>query len=347
MASKIPPLPEDIFDGLEDDQGQPINSQPQTPPPAPQNPPTKSNHRASWTVAELYAATFPEPRWAVPGIFPVGLSLLTGRPKVGKSWLLLQLAHAVGTGGYFLDKKVDKGHVLFLALEDTPRRLVDRCKKQGIPQDAQIRFFRDWKPFHKGGLAELWTELTAIDYSLVCIDTFTRAFHGVNQKSHVEVSTLLGELQRAASNFNAAFIFSDHTRKPSPEIGNDPIDDVMLSSAKTMSADCVLSLRKERGRIGAILQGLGRDIEEFNLTLRFDKGTCCWQSLGDTIEVEQMAAENEMLKAVENLGKCTAAQVAKEIGKDRHNTAKKLRELCTNGLLTRELTGKEVFYEKA
>jgi replicative DNA helicase len=57
-----------------------------------------------WTVSELYDVTLPEPNWAVPGLIPEGLTLLGGRPKVGKSWLALQIAHSISTGGIFFEK---------------------------------------------------------------------------------------------------------------------------------------------------------------------------------------------------------------------------------------------------
>ena len=62
--------------------------------------------RPRWTMAELMAAGFPRAGWVVPGLLPTGLSTLAGRPKMGKSWLALQVACAVGAGGrvvpYFL-----------------------------------------------------------------------------------------------------------------------------------------------------------------------------------------------------------------------------------------------------
>jgi len=76
-------------------------------------------HKSRWELFELYAADFPEPRWAVRATIPIGLSSLSGRPKLGKSWLVLQLAHAVGTGGRFLGMLVDKGKALVIALEDS------------------------------------------------------------------------------------------------------------------------------------------------------------------------------------------------------------------------------------
>src|SRR5260370_29805174 len=41
---------------------------------------------------------FPEVKYVVPGIFPEGVILLASRPKLGKSWLILQTSAAVATG---------------------------------------------------------------------------------------------------------------------------------------------------------------------------------------------------------------------------------------------------------
>jgi RecA-family ATPase len=55
----------------------------------------------------------------VPGIVCEGLSLLAGPPKVGKSWLSLDLALSVAGGGKaFGAIPVQPGPVLYLALED-------------------------------------------------------------------------------------------------------------------------------------------------------------------------------------------------------------------------------------
>jgi hypothetical protein len=48
-----------------------------------------------WTVSDLYNTEFPEPRFVVPGILPSGLVALGARPKIGKSWLGMQLSVAV------------------------------------------------------------------------------------------------------------------------------------------------------------------------------------------------------------------------------------------------------------
>ena len=77
--------------------------------------------RTRWTDAELLAADFPEPRWAVPGLVAEGLNLLAGSPKLGKSWLSLGLAAAIATGDAALDEiEVEQGPVLYAHSKTTP-----------------------------------------------------------------------------------------------------------------------------------------------------------------------------------------------------------------------------------
>ena len=82
------------------------------------------------TGAELDAMTFPPLAWAVPGLVPEGFGLLTGPPKAGKSWLVLDIALGVAAGGRVLGKvRVGRPRpVLYFALEDGERRLQDRAR---------------------------------------------------------------------------------------------------------------------------------------------------------------------------------------------------------------------------
>ena len=80
-----------------------------------------------FNAQELRDKVFPPIKWAVEGFLPEGLSILAGGPKIGKSILALHLATGVAIGGCVLGKiNVAKGQVLYLALEDTPRRLQER-----------------------------------------------------------------------------------------------------------------------------------------------------------------------------------------------------------------------------
>lgn len=62
--------------------------------------------------------------------------MLAGRPKLGKSWLALQLAQASACGGKVFEQSVEPGPVLYIALEDSERRLQQRLQLQGWPATA-------------------------------------------------------------------------------------------------------------------------------------------------------------------------------------------------------------------
>jgi len=318
-------------------------------PPEPETPPISPlvpAIRKRWTAAELLDAEFPEPKWAIPDLIPEGLTIIGGRPKVGKSWLLLQAAIAVGTGGMFFNKRIEQGNVLYVAFEDGPRRLQDRIKKMGMPRDAMVTFERNWKPMQKGGLDDLVAELAAADYRLVIFDTLTRAFPGLSQKDHPEViGRCIDQIQTIATNRNISITFSDHTRKPNG-FDSDPIDDILYSSEKVKSADVVLALYKEQGKAGAKLLGRGRDIEEIDLALKWDPELWCWQSDGNVGELAKTERQNELLTALETLGKAQISDIAKAIGKNKGNIYGSLQDLCNKGLISREVIGRNVYYGK-
>ena len=77
-----------------------------------------------FTAAELMEMVLPPVKWVVPGLLPEGVTLLAGKPKLGKSWLGFGMAVGVASAGVVLGtKRVEQGEALYLALEDKQRRL--------------------------------------------------------------------------------------------------------------------------------------------------------------------------------------------------------------------------------
>ena len=72
------------------------------------------------TAAELLGLELPPIRWSVQGLLPEGVTLLAGKPKLGKSWMALGIAIAISTGGVALGTRpVEEGDVLYMALKTT------------------------------------------------------------------------------------------------------------------------------------------------------------------------------------------------------------------------------------
>src|SRR5215831_18700273 len=105
----------------------------------------------------LIDETFQPLKWAVPGLIPEGCILFAGRPKLGKSWFVLQLALAVASGGRaFGSVPPEKSDVLYLALEDTKRRLQSRAKLLlgDRPLPSGLRMAVAWPRMDQGGAEE-------------------------------------------------------------------------------------------------------------------------------------------------------------------------------------------------
>jgi len=290
--------------------------------------------KTTWTVAELLKTTFPDPVWAVPEVIPVGLNFLAGRPKVGKSWLALQIAGAVGSGGRVLDRQVKQGKVLYLALEDSARRLKTRLQTQRIPDSAAITFETSWANLSEGGLADLQAEIEQDRYTLVVIDTLSRALGRADQQDLAEMTVILGNLQRMAQLYDLAILLIDHHRKPAGMESN-PIDDILGSTGKAAVADAALGLFREQGKHGATLKVIGRDLEELELALDWDGLTCCWQLLGEAGKVRKETLEADVLIAIVELEKmgelATTTRIKEHLGKDKGNVSKALGNLLVAG----------------
>ncbi len=304
---------------------------------------TQPAQKTRWNIGELLNTDFPDPTGPVPGIIPIGLTLLGGRPKRGKSWMMLQCAYALSIGGKFLDHDLNIIPVLYYALEDTPRRLKDRLTKFNPEPSALIEFDRELKPLHLGGVDQV--DRAADDHALIVIDTLARAMPGKDfTKDGAIFADMIGRLQTIALTKNISIVIILHTRKPNG-VEHDPVDDILGSTqGMTAAPDCVLALYREQGKPAARLQGRGRDFDDIDLTIEFDPLTCAWQLVGTTSDVRLSEDEAEILNALQELGKAKVSTIAKAIGKDRGNMSKRCASLWTKGMIRKEDIEGVTFY---
>jgi hypothetical protein len=293
--------------------------------------------RTRWTTDELLTSDFPPLNWVVPDLLLEELTVLAGRPKLGKSWLALQIGQAVACGGRVFGQMIEPGPVLYLALEDNARRLQRRLQQQHWPADARATFCFAWATLDRGGLAALQTEMTDQRYRLIVIDTLSRAFSGTrNQNDIGEMTEVLGSLQRLALDHGGAILGIDHHGKPHGT-NPDPVDDILGSTGKGAVADCLMGLYRERGKQGAILRVVGRDLDaDRNLALEWDGRLCCWQLLGNGDAITKNSLQAVILDAFARLGgQATTRQVARYVGKDEGNVSHEIAELVSKAKIER------------
>lgn len=115
------------------------------------------------SAADLAREKFPPIKWVVPGIICEGVTLLGGKPKRGKSWLMLGTALATACGGLALGSiPVEQGDVLGLFLEDNERRLQSRLMQiePSMRWPKSFSYATEWPRLNEGGLdrIEAWRE---------------------------------------------------------------------------------------------------------------------------------------------------------------------------------------------
>jgi hypothetical protein len=217
--------------------------------------------------------------------------------------------------------------------------------KQGWPGVADVHFCFEWPDLAQdGGLVALQDAIAEEGYSLVVVDTLARAAR-FDQGDVGESTAVLSNFARLAASHHCAIFIVDHYRKPIGFVG-DLIDDVLGSTGKAATADAILGLVRERGKQGAILRVTGRDVEEHDLALTWDRLTCCWQLLGDANEVARTRGYQEVLEALAALGgEGTTKELTDYLGKDKGNVSHLLADLVNEGKVIRgEKQGKEVPY---
>jgi len=294
------------------------------------------------TAHDILTTDWPEPVWAIPNLLPVGLTILAGRPKVGKSWLALQIALAVASGGYALGESVEQGPVLYLALEDPPRRLEERMTKQGWTGDLPAEFMpldkfqRQIADLGDGGGERLARQIELKGYRFVAIDTLSRSVYG-DQNDVAEMTLALTPIQEMAHSLNCAVLLVDHHRK-TRGADLDAITDILGSTAKGAMADTAWGLYRESGKVGAKLVITGRDVEEQILALSWDRELGCWHCEGDAHELEITECRQEILDVVEELGRAGVIDIADAVDRNKGAVCKDLADLVNHGFVVK--TGK-------
>jgi hypothetical protein len=279
------------------------------------------------TAADLMASELPPVRWGVRGVLPEGVTLLAGKPKLGKSWLALGLCVAVAAGGVALGtRQVEQGDVLYLALEDNRRRLQKRLGKMLCgPAPKGLEIATAWPKLDEGGVEALRAWLGEHpEARLVAVDTLAKIRPRTRgQNVYQEDYAALEELLPLAAAHEVAIVVVHHTRKMAAA---DPLDEISGSTGLTGGVDGVLVLKRDRGKADAVLHVDGRDIEEpAEYALKWDAETAGWTIVGDAEEYRMSEERKEILGVLVEAGEFLGpGEVADVLGKPRNTIKQRL-----------------------
>lgn len=305
-----------------------------------------------YSAADLMHMHLPEPRWAVPGLIPEGMTVLAGKPKIGKSWLALQLAVAVAGGSSALDyADAEQGDVLYLGLEDNPRRMQDRLKTLllGGPAPARLTIAHEWPKLDDGGLDAIEGWLTDHrDARLVVIDVLARikgGGKGRNRNAYEIDYDAIAPVQALGKRYGVAILVLHHLRKGDAD---DPMDLVSGSLGQVGPADGVLILRRPRTKPDGSLFVMGRDIkDESDLAVQFTSSVASWRVVGKAEDIQISNERKAIIEVLRDIGEpATPKQVAEMLDDRRtYGTVQRtLLRMANDGQIGRDQRGAYSYY---
>lgn len=134
------------------------------------------SHLKTVSMSELYNTVYQSKPPLIDGLLYSGTYIFAGAPKLGKSFLMAQLAYHISTGTPLWNYDVRKGTVLYLALEDDYHRLQERLYRMFGTESADNLYFSVSAGQLGNGLDEQLTGFMAehLDTKLIIIDTLQR-----------------------------------------------------------------------------------------------------------------------------------------------------------------------------
>ena len=166
------------------------------------------------TAEELLNTDYPVREAIIPDLINVGCYLLAGSPKIGKSYLALQIGMCVSTGKALWGLPLQQSNVLYLALEDSFERLQRRYAQISDYKGNEHLMFAVEAPSIVDGLTNVVKECyQSFNFRLLMIDAL-QMIRSNNQKvSYSDDYQTITAIRNLAYELNIAVLLIHHTRK--------------------------------------------------------------------------------------------------------------------------------------
>ena len=232
-------------------------------------------------------------KFCIDTLLPQGITILGGAPKIGKSWLVLDLCVRIAKGESAWGMPTAQGTTLYLCLEDTLRRVQERlnCITDDVPSNA---FFATSAHTLAEGLCD---EIRAFvkehpDTVFVAIDTFQIVRNSGADSSYGNDYDEIRQMKQLADELNISLLLVHHLRKQGD---SDPLNKLSGTTGIVGAVDLVFVLDKsKRGESLATLVCTGRDIEYRQLELKFSSEDFVWELKSDSREQPEKMLPPEM-----------------------------------------------------
>ena len=207
-------------------------------------------------------------RFFVDGLITSGLYILAGYPKVGKSWLALDICLSIATGRDVLSARTIKGTALYLCLEDNKARMQERIYELTDEPADDLHFVLMADKIGAGIEEQIESfVMQHRDTCVVFIDTLQMIRGASIDNAYAADYNDLSSLKAVADKLGIAIVLVHHLRKTKDA---DPFNMISGTTGISGCADGSFVLIKSgRSEHKAALYCTGRDIEDKEIGLEF------------------------------------------------------------------------------
>ena len=289
------------------------------------------------TLAELFDAPDDDVTWLVDDLLPRGgLSILSARPKAGKTTLSRTGAMAVANGRPWLGREVERGPVLICAFEEIKAAVAKHFRAMGATPDMPLHFHIGPPPGDPFPWLE--AEVERIKPALVVVDPLFKLIAVEDGNSYAEVGRALDPLLGLARSTGAHVLAVHHNRKSSGDVAGD---EVLGSTSLFAGVDTLLTLRRstEGDRTIASTQRYGADMEPTVLAL--DPATLWISAAGTRTEQAARETAREVYDFLADEGEARRTnEIVEGVDHRRTQVLAALKLLEREGRIVRSGTGK-------
>ena len=253
------------------------------------------------TMTELYDRIYQNRPPVIDGFLYPGTYLFVGSPKLGKSFLMAQIAWHVSTGTELWGYPVRKGTVLYLALEDGYGRLQERLYRMFGTECSKDMYLTVSAGQLNNGLDEQMQNFVKEhpDTSLIIIDTVQKIREiGDDKYSYASDYKVITRLKKFTDNNGICLLLVHYTRK---QQADDRFEMISGTNGLLGAADGAFLLHKDkRTSCEAVLEVSGRDQPDQTFYLNRNEDSLVWEL--DKAETERrMEKPESVLEAVAKL----------------------------------------------
>ena len=202
-------------------------------------------HLKTISMRELYNTVYQSKPPLIDGLLYPGTYIFAGAPKLGKSFLMAQLAYHISTGTPLWNFDVKKGTILYLALEDDYHRLQERLYRMFGTESADNLYFSVSAGQLGNGLDEQLTRFMTehFDTKLIIIDTLQKVREmGGDNYSYANDYEIITRLKKFADSYGICLLLVHHTRKQNSD---DKFDMISGTNGLLGAADGALFYGKK------------------------------------------------------------------------------------------------------